>query len=330
MSRELDEYSVLSDTAEHMISINFFVLTPISIGISFAILFVLPREIKAIQNDENIYPKYTMQCAFVAALSTVLGGLTQLLFCNDLIIGWDYASSHSFATATESVIFLFYSVVKLSFYFGFTFHFQSIVYSWSTRHLSFGFKLLMVLVALYSVGSAVVVIVDDAAVYAKKEIGVTLKHNIYLTVVTSHTENTHNIVQFVALGFIVVDLLYFGILLFLYVSKLRAMDNNSREKGVKALVLVVISCVLFWVFMVTNAFNIPFKYVAGSLDGMAACICLFAVCDSGQVIYDNVCGCVCHTCMGKVCYGCDYKSSNDPAYHDPYDDVSDVESSEII
>eukprot|EP01083_Nonionella_stella_P274411 931453_1 len=300
----IGETSVLSELEARAILFDFLILSPLFLTLALGVFIVLSRDI---MSTDDIYQRYAMHCSRIAAFSAILIYITQIFFCNNLIIEWNYTTNNTLVAAADSVIMLFYCTIKIAFYCGFTFHLQSIIYSHNGQTLSRLLKIGMWFITVYFTAVGIVFIVNDVLVNVDKEIGFDADHNISVTMVQQHHNNTDvSVTTILPITMIFVDLVYFAVLLFLYISKSRDMDATNKQKAVKGLVLIIWSCVFYWIFLIVYLTQYSsFWGIAGDLDAVADYICLFAMVGSGKIIYDNLCG-LCHDCCGKLFFGANY------------------------
>ena len=124
---ESDGYSHLTGATESIYVLDFYFLAPITLTIAVILLIILSKEIKSTKID-NIYLIYAIKCARLVTICTICLSITKIFFCNNLIISWNYTSNHArFVSTTDSIINIFYTSIKILFYFGFTFYYQSIL-----------------------------------------------------------------------------------------------------------------------------------------------------------------------------------------------------------
>eukprot|EP01083_Nonionella_stella_P079456 218051_1 len=299
----IGENYVLSDLEARVILFYFLILSPLFLTLALGVFIVLSRDI---MSTGDIYQRYAMHCSRIAAFSAILIYITQIFFCNNLIIEWNYTTNNTLVAAADSVIMLFYCTIKIAFYCGFTFHLQSIIYSHNGQTLSRLLKIGMWFITVYFTAVAIVFIANDFTANVAKEIGFDPYHNIFVTLAQEHQNNMDvSVTTILPITMIFVDLVYFAVLLFLYASKSRDMDATNKQKAVKGLVLIIWSCVFYWIFLIVFVMQSPFWYIVFELDVVADYICLFAMVGSGKIIYDNLCG-LCHDCCGKLFFGANY------------------------
>mmetsp|Transcript_58086 Transcript_58086/g.92273 ORF Transcript_58086/g.92273 Transcript_58086/m.92273 type:complete len:181 (+) Transcript_58086:1-543(+) len=147
----------------------------------------------------------------------------------------------------------------------------------------------MSLVAIWMFVVGLLIMIMDSTTYSAEEIGVSQHYDIYFTMVWSPSNPATAPLSGLA---ILIDIGYFFILFYVYISKARK-TRNGEHKAMRGLLLAVSSCVFFWIFLVSLLFSSPFAPIAGQFDVAADILCLFALFDSGSLIYDNLCGCSC-------------------------------------
>ena len=84
---------------------------------------------------------------------------------------------------------------------------------------------------------------------------------------------------------------------------MRHINNfNNIKQGIKGSILITISSILFWNGCVMVALDSPIKYVVTACTLAADDICLFLMFESGDKIYDKLCGYLCNNCCTKIIF----------------------------
>eukprot|EP00483_Globobulimina_turgida_P012260 UN12282 len=144
---------------------------------------------------------------------------------------------------------------------------------------------------------------DDIADESMKEIGVTSPHNIYLTMYMGHTGTTYE--SIIMLIVLLIDVLYFVILIYFYVKQLKASQGSQekKENGTKAVVLIWCSCLIYWIILFTVFGMSSFRWLY-CFDVISDDICLFLMFERQTKLYQFLCK-GCNICCGKFIYGSD-------------------------
>ena len=152
----------------------------------------------------------------------------------------------------------------------------------------------------------IIFLFGDLSKTSNKEIGYMESRDIYITMIYSNRESP--LLQLMSLLFILIDIIYFCILLYLYISTARKLNNYKKSLAIKGLILIIVSSTFFWFFFIMNIFGAVIIPITAVFDVISDNITLFALSCSGQIIYDNICGCLCDNCCGKLFYGANYKN----------------------
>ena len=120
-----DNYSLLSSADEKSWALCMYFMLPIAFIIAIQIIVVLSKHLKSSKkNKENVYYIWAIRCAIISEICTVCTTLTDIFVGNDLFIDWNY---DEYSTIIDALIEGLYFIGKITFYFGFTFHIQSIL-----------------------------------------------------------------------------------------------------------------------------------------------------------------------------------------------------------
>eukprot|EP00483_Globobulimina_turgida_P011156 UN11177 len=168
------------------------------------------------------------------------------------------------------------------------------------QQMSLFLKIWMILVGAIVFFGGLIYIIDDTSEYSLKEIGFTETRNIYFSMYLSHEGAVLARMDVLILG--VVDLIYFAILIYIYISRLKSL-KSLNEEGVKGVVLVVFACVIYWIEMMAIGLDWRIKWVVNMMDIISDDLCLyFMIVTSSKQLYYSLFG-VFHSCFGKLIYG---------------------------
>eukprot|EP01084_Bolivina_argentea_P082450 149293_1 len=314
------DYSQVSDLEGKLMLFDFFVIGSVAITLSIIICALLRSELKSF-NENNPYYVYAIKTALISVSCTLFIYILKMFFMNNLFVSWDYTSDTNVITCIDSIIVSLKTISKVAFYFGFTYIIQSIFYAPNSETLSLPLKIWMIFVAIATATCIIIKLVADITENEDKEIGIIETYNIY--VIMYLIIAGERIAQFAAATIGILDIVYFIILGYFYVVKLRKVDV-SQDNGAKGLILVFISCVVFWVAVILVSQNSPMKYIFSGLDVITDNVCLFLMFTSGDVIYVNTCGRICGNCCGKLIYKSKYKIVKFDEIQEDDDDNTDA------
>eukprot|EP01084_Bolivina_argentea_P173187 299973_1 len=208
--QSMNQHSQLNELEEGMFVFGVFIISPMGIIIAILILFILNQQRDEIKN------KMSFKFAVLSVVASLLIYLFSILFCNDLLIPWQYNGKHqTFVSITDSISNFFYVSVK--------------------------------------------------------EIGVTSKHNIYVTMIMGHEGKDQ--MALVAIIVLIVDILYFCILLYLFITQLKK-TRLKNEKGIKGIVLISIACSIYWIVLLLFGGLSSLRWIS-YFDIISDDICLF-------------------------------------------------------
>eukprot|EP01083_Nonionella_stella_P178253 629181_1 len=293
-----DEYSQLNATDESFYVVGSVILQTVSFTLASILLFSLLFRSKNKQDN----PK-----AFVFAVLSVICSLcwasTVMIFCNDLLVHWEYDGEHlSFVSAVDSIVVIFYTIGKIGFYCSFTHHLLNLFDAISTtrKYLT----VLMIVQCIILSGLIACYLMDDLSEAKMKEIGITSLHRIYLTMFVTHEGAPF--AHYIAFGVAIVDMLYFVVLIYSYIKQLRKIAmNETREDNrheVKGVVLLVISCIIFWITLLSVGLGSALSRLVSPIDVLSDVICLYLMFEPQTEIYQFWCKSCDRCCFGWI-YG---------------------------
>eukprot|EP01083_Nonionella_stella_P150847 481191_1 len=314
------QYSQLNATEESLFVAGNYILAPVQFTLAAIILFSLFFRPK----NKHDNPK-AFQFAVLSIICTLICASVQISLGNDLLFHWKYDGEHqSFVSATESIFYLFYTIGKIAFYCSFTYHLLNIFDAMSTtrKYLT----VWMIVACIILSGLAIAFLVDDVSEAKTKEIGVTSLHQIYLTMFVSH--EGAQFAHYCAYGAAVVDMIYFIVLIHCYIKQLRKIamneDGEDNRHEVKGVVLLLVSCVTFWIILFVFGSGSPLALAIGAFDVISDDICLFLMFEPQSEIYQFWC----KSC-DRGCLRCIYGSKGYGAISD-VDEVANDPHSEAL
>eukprot|EP01083_Nonionella_stella_P032903 90092_1 len=297
------DFAEIGSAEESFLAFGFFFLNPIGF---FAGCLMVIMLIKDFKNDQ-IKIRNAACCAICAMLFQILLYFNDIFLSHDLIIKWNYseAAGH-WATFTDVISTIAYGLSKILFYFAFTFHVLSVFKDQNDRKISSFLRVWMIAMGVICVIIMIVVTVDDATSNSPKETGVTSPHNLYVTMVASHAGA--QVAKYSISMMILVDIIYFLVLIVAYIKKLKNLQKNHTmedkkylEAANKGVTLMIFSCFTFWVFIAFVLMDIPLKWW-GALDITSDALCLFLMFHVNEDLYRCLCGC-CHRFWNDKLHG---------------------------
>eukprot|EP01084_Bolivina_argentea_P280315 479359_1 len=293
------DFSVISSTEESFLSFALFFLNPIGLFIGCLLLVILIRNFRA---NDTVIP-YAVYSAIGSIAFHILLYFNDIFLANNLFIRWKFTDSNMhWATITDIISTVSYSVAKLLFYFAFTFHVLSVFTNYEDRKMELFLKIWMGFIGFICIIIMIVVCIDDATTNSSKEIGITSPHNIYVTVLASH--KGAKVAKVAITSIILFDVVFFFVLIFVYIKKLKYLQNKAGAKDrkhlemmTKGITLVIYSCITFWIFIIFVVTDIPLKWW-GSFDITSDTLCLFLMFEFNNNLYNILCG-ICHKFWGK-------------------------------
>eukprot|EP01083_Nonionella_stella_P232016 818865_1 len=215
----------------------------------------------------------------------------------------------------------FYTLGKISFYCSFTYHFLNV---FDSNHATRKYLIAWMVIACFLMFCLTIGYVsDDIMEESAKEIGVTSLHHIHLAMLTSHEGAVY--AHYFAFGAVAVDMLYFFVLLFCYTRRLRRIatneicENAEENRHVKGVVLLLMSCVTFWIVACFIGSGSSLAWLVG-IDVISDDICLFLMFEPQTQIYQFWCKCCdrwCFRCIyGSKGYGAVHGSDVNDSHHD--------------
>ncbi len=292
-------YTRLSAKEESAFQIGLGLLVPMGLSFSIVILFILFAHLKTAKKDQennNKYYFYLIQNSMISVIGTVGFYLCFIFLMNNTFISWDY--DDKITTALDGIATLFFVVEKVFLYFSFTFHIQSI----SNKSFSGLFKLWMAIVVLLFITLCIWVIAADTSSFSPQEVAIAPKRNI---LILTDSESSYAPLS----GIMLLDLIYFIVLCIYYVSSLRdtiKIFNKPNNDGVKGLILMPFSTIIFVLCTVFGAVISPLGYWAAAFIMFTDNMCLFLLSKRGDNAFQGLCGCCCGNCCGKCVYGHQY------------------------
>eukprot|EP01084_Bolivina_argentea_P149992 261930_1 len=220
---------------------------------------------------------------------SILLYLFKIFLMNDFIIPWnlDYGitKQFKFVSMTDSLNTFCYAISKIAFYYSFTFHIQSLLNTKMSKFMVFW----MVFVGICALILAILYAIDDAFIATKKEIGLT-PNQFHIAMYSGHSGA--DIIPYISIVVIVIDMVYFCILLYRYISETKKMQSNNYnfEEGIKGIVLVLITCIVCWIVFILLGLDLEIRYALTNFDYISDDICLFLMFKSNQKLYDQLCG----------------------------------------
>eukprot|EP01084_Bolivina_argentea_P254773 428382_1 len=310
MSQEPSGFSELSDTAERFFIFDVFAMGSIGFATAFYIFLILKGESSKTQanivsNLSNMYYGYAIKCAMISVTCSIIIFLIKIFFINNLLIPWNFEADNHFASVIDSIYASFMAIGKSFFYFGFTFNLASLMFIKTNKSMSTFIKMLMICMILAVVILCIVWIITDASSYSKKEIGITETFGFHISMFVGH--QGANLV-IIVIFLIIVDSVYFIILLYRYTALLRRdMRDDDKDNGVKGVILITISSIVWYINVTMIALDLDSKYLFTSFQIIVDDVCLFLMFKNSQVLYDSLCGCLFNKCCSKIIYGGKYQ-----------------------
>eukprot|EP01084_Bolivina_argentea_P266002 451052_1 len=170
-SKSDSKLSELSESEQRFIILDLFFSGAIGITLAILIYFGLQTISEDNKNNKNKYYLYAIKCAKISVIASMLVYLTKIFLMNDMIIGWNLENeSHShFISINDSFSMIWYLIGKLSFYYGFTFHIESLLVNVNNDYQMSKFvKFWMVFVAVILSLLGILYTVDDGISTTKK------------------------------------------------------------------------------------------------------------------------------------------------------------------
>eukprot|EP01084_Bolivina_argentea_P173186 299972_1 len=261
--QSMNQHSQLNELEEGMFVFGVFIISPMGIIIAILILFILNQQRDEIKN------KMSFKFAVLSVVASLLIYLFSILFCNDLLIPWQYNGKHqTFVSITDSISNFFYVSGKVLFYCSFTFVVLPLIEKNSSKIC---LKIWMVFACLTLFILVLIRVFIDITEQSVKEIGVTSKHNIYVTMIMGHEGKDQ--MALVAIIVLIVDILYFCILLYLFITQLKK-TRLKNEKGIKGIVLISIACSIYWIVLLLFGGLSSLRWIS-YFDIISDDICLF-------------------------------------------------------
>eukprot|EP01084_Bolivina_argentea_P125246 221930_1 len=200
----------------------------------------------------------------------------------------------------DSFVLIFWSMTKVSMYYGFTFIYLSL---FKKDKIDVYLRIFMVFIFIATLSYVTVYFIDDLMSSSLKEISVTKKRSIYIaSLINAGTSLSVAIVGAIA---ILSDLIYVGVLIYSYIKQVKQTNKNHSD-AIKAVILLSISTTVFVFLSVCISTNSDIKWLVFNPQLTIDTICLFLMFKSNQLIYDNLCGCLCRTCCISLCFGSQY------------------------
>ena len=309
---ELSQYTQISENEERMVIVDYYVIGTIAATLSTLILFSMT---KVNRNTDNKYYRYAIICGIISATSATIFFSIRILFCTDLIFPYNYAKNVNIATLLDSFLFIFWTIGKIAFYFGFTYLYLSL---FQKDKIDILLKILMVVVVIGICTYMIMYFTLDVMTTEFDEIFVGAKRGIF-GVMTVHVDETPSIAAFMIA--IVAEFALAIVLTYRFYSKGTKLGDRNGTKGI---VLLVISC-LAWIFLFgiysilyyTDK-HLYFEFAIDGLPTLIDTICLYLMFEDNQEIYNNLCG--------NICGGSKYE----PVQVDDEDDEVDDDNQQLV
>eukprot|EP01083_Nonionella_stella_P149482 474918_1 len=297
LSEEEETYSQLnaSDEAVYMTS---KLLCAIGLTLAFVILFSLYLH-RAKNKHES---RGAFNFAVVSVICSIFAYMTAIFLGNDLLIHWKFDGEHqAFVSLSDSFFMIFYTLSKITFYCSFTYHVLKIFDTNSTTRKYL--KVWMVIGCFLLFCGMTAFLIADTSQDKLGEIGVSSLHHIYVTMFAGHPGAIY--AHYCAIFSAVIDMIYFIVLIYCYIKQLRriAMNENREDNrpGVRGIVLLLMTCVFFWIVCVCTASGSSLAWLA-PIDVISDDICLFLMFEAQIQTYQALCS-SCDRCCFKCIYG---------------------------
>lgn len=296
---EEEKYSQLSEAEERFYIAGTFIGGTIAI---LSAVFIIGRYIYigSIKRMENKYYRIALRIATIAAFFPIISGLIMISMGNNLIIPWKNDSK--LVSISDSLIVSSSAIGRMLFYFSFTFHLQSLL---QTDKMTLFLKIWMSFVLFAYIIITTLFIIDDSMNHSTKEIGTGSYHNFKIAMYLGH--DGADIAQHLMITLVLVDVTYFMVILYYFINSLKLLPNAS-ENGIKGVILIGISAVIFYIGLIADGFELDFKYLWAFLPVIVDNVCLSLMFKENNLLYNGVCGALCDKCCIECIYGSEYES----------------------
>ena len=215
---EGNEHSQLSDAATRFYIFGIYIGGTISIMISIVLLIGYYSVYKITKS--NKYTRYALKCAVISSIATIIAQVILIFAANNLLIPW---TKFDFVSITDSLDAATVFIGKIFFYLGFTFFSQSIL---KKNQINIWLKIWMVFVTIAEIVAVGVWIIVDSSQQSPKEIGIAQDGKFKISMFLGHEQDAHiTYLYLVAItSLIIIDVAYFGVLLFIYINGLKQVN----------------------------------------------------------------------------------------------------------
>ena len=207
------QHSQLSDAAGRFYIFGVFIGGTISIMISIILLTGYYSVYKIAKS--NKYSRYALECAIISSIATIIASLIVIFTSNDLLIPW---TKFDFVSITDSLGASIVFIGKIFFYIGFTFYSQSIL---KKDQINMCLKIWIIFVTIAESIAVIMWVIEDESQQSPKEIGIAQDNKFKIAMAWGHTQD---VIQYVVISLITIDVAYFGVLLFILINGLKQVN----------------------------------------------------------------------------------------------------------
>eukprot|EP01084_Bolivina_argentea_P147178 257528_1 len=314
------EFSLLSNIEEKYVIADTYLIGFIGIILATYCLICVKNQLK---EQNNKFYKYSIYCAILSFIYSIIVYLLKLFVSNDLLITHNGFESNksSFVLTVVSLITFAKAIERLFLYYAFTFHAQSLT---EKLKLSIFLKCWMIVAAILIGIACVIYTIDYCLIYTSKAIGIGETYDFHIAMYLGH-EKTASL-QYILFAVIGIQMIYVIYVSYLYITVLMQVKkrgsihvyvhdvDDSRAQGVKGISLLWFVSIICCVCAVIIGLNLEIKYLFSNILGISDSLGLFLLLTRNR-FYNLTCGRICNNCWIKILYG--------KRYHAIYDYDSD-------
>eukprot|EP01084_Bolivina_argentea_P058807 107352_1 len=245
-----------------------------------------------------------------------------LFGANDSIIPWNYTETHLLIVLSLRIVPYF--IGKIAYLMSFGFNTQLILSDNKHAKPSIFLNIWMLIVGLIMMGINIYLLISE----------IKQKTNMYTTSIelditfmitdANQMAQTNLTASMAILSLICV--IYYGVLMYFYINsikKMRINDVQTTHKSIKGLILLIVSSLFFYVFMVVGMINFSigiFAFIC--IDMISDDVCLLLLFHQYNNWYLYLCQ-LCNVCCIKCIFTKKYHAVN---HHDE-EDINSIEAS---